>query len=73
MAPDASIVDKIAVPYDYPRDVNDKKVGDFIKYTTEKLENAIRASKAAHEGLKVADLENRNNKQKSEEVESLAV
>ena len=73
VAPDASIVDKIAVPYDYPRDVNDKKVGDFIKYTTEKLENAIRASKAAHEGLKVADLENRNNKQKSEEVESLAV
>ena len=49
VAPNASIVDTINVPYLYPRDVNDKRIGEFIKYTTEKLENAISASKAAHE------------------------
>ena len=49
VAPDASIVEKINVPYIYPRDVNDKRIGDFIKYTTEKLENAIRSSKEKHE------------------------
>ena len=54
VAPDASIVEKINVPYIYPRDVNDKRIGDFIKYTTEKLENAIRSSKEKHE--KVAKL-----------------
>ena len=55
VAPDASIVDKISVPYSYPRDVNNKKVGEFIKYTTEKLENAISESRAAHENIKNGD------------------
>lgn len=55
VAPNASIVDTINVPYLYPRDVNDKRIGEFIKYTTEKLENAISASKAAHEQVNEAD------------------
>ena len=54
VAPNASIVDTINVPYLYPRDVNDKRIGEFIKYTTEKLENAISASKAAHEQVNEA-------------------
>ena len=55
VAPNASIVDTINVPYLYPRDVNDKRIGEVIKYTTEKLENAISASKAAHEQVNEAD------------------
>lgn len=51
VAPDATIVEKINVPYLYPRDINNKRIGEFIKYTTEKLENAISESKAAHEKI----------------------
>lgn len=72
VAPDASIVDKINVPYLYPRDVNDKRIGEFIKYTTEKLENAIRSSKAAHEQVKQA-AEAKEEIEQEQEATSVAV
>lgn len=49
VAPDATIVETIPVPYLYPRDVNNKRIGDFVKSTTEKLEKAISASRKEHE------------------------
>ena len=73
VAPDASIVDKITVPYKYPRDVNDQRVGEFIKYTTEQLENAIRASKAKHEGLQKAENEEEAVGNEVAEANSVAV
>ncbi|MBR5637316.1 MAG: ABC transporter ATP-binding protein [Pseudobutyrivibrio sp.] len=73
VAPDASIVDKITVPYKYPRDVNDQRVGEFIKYTTEQLENAIRASKAKHTGLQTADNEGESAGNELAEAKSVAV
>ena len=73
VAPDASIVDKITVPYKYPRDVNDQRVGEFIKNTTEQLENAIRASKAKHAGLQTADNEGESAGNELAEAKSVAV
>jgi NitT/TauT family transport system ATP-binding protein len=48
VAPDASIVETLDVPYLYPRDINNTKIGDFVKLTTEKLEDAIRSSREVH-------------------------
>lgn len=73
VAPDASIVEKINVPYIYPRDVNDKRIGDFIKYTTEKLENAIRSSREAHEKVAKPDEDNVASYEDSKVEKSIAV
>ena len=73
VAPDASIVEKINVPYIYPRDVNDKRIGDFIKYTTEKLENAIRSSRKAHEKVAKPDEDNVASYEDSKVEKSIAV
>ncbi len=70
VAPDASIVDKIQVPYSYPRNINDEKIGEFIKYTTEKLENAIRSSKEKHEQKKLTASE---DYEEEEAVSKIAV
>ena len=70
VAPDASIVDKIQVPYSYPRNINDEKIGEFIKYTTEKLENAIRSSKEKHEQKKLTSSE---DYEEEEAVSKIAV
>lgn len=72
VAPDASIVETINVPYEHPRDVNDQRIGEFIKYTTEKLENAIRNSKADHEKLRKEIKENVNENQQKDKY-SVAV
>ena len=73
VAPDASIVETLDVPYLYPRDINNTKIGDFVKLTTEKLEDAIRSSREAHRkaelerGLRIGgETENLNEKKAGE-------
>ena len=73
VAPDASIVDTINVPYLYPRDVNDKRIGEFIKYTTEKLENAISASKASHEQIRKENYDNLGKTEQEDDTAKVAV
>ena len=61
------------MPYLYPRDVNDKRIGDFIKFTTEKLEKAIRSSKEAHEKVAKLNKDNVASYEDSKVEKSIAV
>ena len=74
VAPDAKIVETLDVPYLYPRDINNEKIGDFVKETTERLEDAIRTSREAHQ--KVAAKEDNSiefNAKKALKRKSIAV
>lgn len=74
VAPDAKIVETLEVPYLYPRDINNEKIGDFVKETTERLEDAIRTSREAHQ--KVAANESNSidfNSKKALKKKSIAV
>lgn len=73
VAPNASIVDRINIPYAYPRDVNEKQISEFIKSTTEKLENAISRSKVEHGVSEVADTIINNDAENDVKNESIAV
>lgn len=73
VAPNASIVDRINIPYAYPRDVNEKQISEFIKSTTEKLENAISGSKVKHGVSEVADTTINNDAENDVKNESIAV
>lgn len=73
VAPNASIVDRINIPYAYPRDVNEKQISEFIKSTTEKLENAISGSKVKHGVSEVADTIINNDAENDVKNESIAV
>ena len=73
VAPDAKIVETIQVPYLYPRDINNEKIGDFVKETTEKLEDAIRSSREAHEKISNSELEKSIEFEAKEEQQSIAV
>lgn len=73
VAPDAKIVETIQVPYLYPRDINNEKIGDFVKETTEKLEDAIRSSREAHEKISNKEHEKSIEFEAKEEQQSIAV
>jgi len=61
VAPDATIVEEINIPYEYPRQADDSRISEAIKNTSDELERAIRSAKKAHDDKAIEEKSKTND------------